>query len=158
MARGFLDSFDKVDERLYIGDYFASLNYAVLVDNNITHILVCGEELSCRYPQEFAYKHLKIKDDSGTSISEYFDEVFIFISRGRKLGGVLVHCAESKSRSASMVLSYLMKSRQIRYKKAFKMLKKIHPLAQPNNGFIRQLIEYERKILVNQSSCFKSIC
>ena len=157
MSAGIFDSFTQVSEKLYIGDYFVSINYQTLIDRNITHILVCGEELNCRYPQEFTYKKLEIQDTSTTSIKEYFQEVYDFISEGMKQGSVLVHCAQAKSRSASMVISYIMKKENMKFKKAFETLKKNHPKASPNPGFVQQLIDYEKEACSKKSSCINSI-
>ena len=56
MALGVSDSSSRISERLYIGEIFTSLNRNDLEHYNITHILVCGQELSCRFPEEFTYK------------------------------------------------------------------------------------------------------
>jgi protein-tyrosine phosphatase len=40
-----------------------------------------------------------------------------------------------KSRSASIVISYLMKKLNIDYEEAFKIVQSQRKLAQPNNGF-----------------------
>ena len=136
-----------------IGDFMNSINYKALIANNITHILVCGEELACRYPEEFTYKKLRIDDTPDTSIREYFQEVYEFINGGIKSGNVLVHCAQAKSRSASMILAYLMKRKNIKFKKALEILKKSHPSANPNSGFAMQLMEYEKEILPKKSDC-----
>ncbi|OMJ82090.1 hypothetical protein SteCoe_17309 [Stentor coeruleus] len=156
MANGYLDNFNQVEKNLYIGDILTSINYKTLTQYNITHILVCGEELSCRYPNEFTYMHIPIRDTPSTSIREYFEEVFMFISKGQRKGSVLVHCAQARSRSASMVLSYLMKSRQVKYKKALEILKKNHPQAEPNPGFRNQLIQYEKEV-AKPSGCMSTL-
>ena len=152
-----LDHFSQVVERLYIGDYFTAMNFKILADHNITHILVCGEELDCRYPEEFTYKHLLISDTCKTPIYGYFDEANKFIEEGIQRGGVLVHCAQGRSRSASFVISFLMKHKEIKYKKAFGMLKKKHPIAQPNPGFISQLLKFEQQLFSNKSRCMNQI-
>lgn len=157
MANDFLDSFNQVGEKLYIGDYFTSINYNALIQKNITHILVCGEELICRYPEEFTYRQFKIQDTSSTSIEQYFEEAYEFINEGKKRGSVLVHCAQARSRSASMVISYIMKKDQVNFKKALETLKKSHPQTSPNPGFIKQLKNYETRIELRKSSCMNSI-
>ncbi|OMJ70753.1 hypothetical protein SteCoe_31202 [Stentor coeruleus] len=156
MANRFFENFSQVEKNLYIGDLLTSIDYNTLLKYNINFILVCGEELSCRYPQDFTYKHLPIKDTPSTPIDQYFDDAFKFISIGLKRGSVLVHCAQARSRSVSIILSYLMKSRQIKYSKALEILKKHHPQAEPNSGFHKQLLQYEREV-VKSSSCMNSI-
>lgn len=157
MIIGFSDDIKKIDENLFIGDYMVSINYNILTQYNISHILVCGEELSCRYPRDFKYKHLMIADTPSTQISDYFQEVYEFIKDGLLNGCVLVHCAQARSRSVSMIISYIMKSKQISFKKAFEMLKKKHPIADPNQGFKKQLVNYEQVLFKKRSSCTDSL-
>ena len=151
------DNFKLVGKNLYIGDFLSSINYNLLTNYNITHILVCAQELSCRYPESFTYLHLKITDLPGTDIRNYFDEAHDFILKGTRKGRVLVHCAEAKSRSVSIVLSYFMKVNRLNFKKAFGVIKKYHPTADPNKGFKKQLILYEKEVSPNESNCINSI-
>ena len=146
------DSIRSISPNLFIGDYLAAINYNILQQFNITHILVCGEELSCRYPNSFTYMHLKIDDSPVQSLKEYFGEAYIFIRRGVQKGRVLVHCAQAISRSVRMVVSYLMKSQNLKFNQAFSFLKKKHPQADPIPAFRKQLLQYEKEILPD-SSC-----
>ena len=134
----------------------ASINCNELLQYNITHILVCGKELCCRYPDRFEYKHILVDDSPSQPISESFDEAYQFILRGVRQGRVLVHCAQAKSRSVTIIISFLMKSQKREFNKVFESLKKKHPQANPNSGFKRQLIEYEKKIGVNEG-CMNNI-
>jgi protein-tyrosine phosphatase len=140
------ESLKIVGKNLYIGDYLSSLNLNVLLQHNITHVLVCGTELSCKFTDRITYKHLKIEDISTYPIKEHFEEAYLFIFKGTQKGRVLVHCAQAISRSVTIVISYFMKAQRLKFQKAFDVLKKRHPQAKPNQGFRKQLIEYEKDI------------
>lgn len=56
--------------------------------------------------------------------------------------GVLVHCASGKSRSASVVIAYLMRYERLPYTEAFRQVKLARPVIAPNTGFTQQLVWY----------------
>ena len=151
------DNLSPVFHNLFIGDYLISINYEALNSKKITHILICAEELSPRYPESFKYKKLLLDDDPNYPIFECFDEAFDFIEQGLKSGVVLVHCAQGRSRSATIVLMYLMRSKRITFKKALSYLKERHKNADPNQGFCNQLKQYQKYLNIGRSSCFNSI-
>lgn len=67
-------------------------------------------------------------------------------------GVVLVHCYLGRSRSATIVLAYLMARRQMRLADALAFLKQIRPQIEPNSGFHRQLQAYEQQLTQQQST------
>jgi protein-tyrosine phosphatase len=50
------------------------------------------------------------------------------------------------SRSSSVVIAFLMKRNQMSLKDAIEYVKERRPIVEPNRGFMRQLIEYERML------------
>lgn len=65
---------------------------------------------------------------------------FDFISQAVKSkNGVLVHCAAGISRSASVIIYYLMRAKGLTYDQAYGRLKRFRPIVQPNPGFEKQL-------------------
>jgi protein-tyrosine phosphatase len=52
---------------------------------------------------------------------------------------IIVHCMAGISRSVSLVLSYLMYKYKMSYEKALATVRKNRPIANPNEGFMRQL-------------------
>merc|ERR1711941_54430 len=57
---------------------------------------------------------------------------------------ILVHCAAGVSRSASIVVAYIMREEQTTYLDAVSSVRKIREIVQPNYGFTRQLDWYGR--------------
>lgn len=52
---------------------------------------------------------INAKDSKEVSLNEHFEPAFAFISKQLDEGNVLVHCQMGKSRSASIVIAFLIK-------------------------------------------------
>ena len=55
-------------------------------------------------------------------------------------------CALGISRSATIVVSYLMKKNNWSLQKAYKYVKDLREVVKPNRSFMRQLMEFDVKI------------
>lgn len=70
------------------------------------------------------YRQVPVLDKSDINISEYFDEVADLIEQTRQTNGkTMVHCVAGVSRSASLVLAYLMKHMNMSLKDAFELVR-----------------------------------
>ncbi|GAB2272025.1 Very-long-chain (3R)-3-hydroxyacyl-CoA dehydratase [Dionaea muscipula] len=136
---------------LFIGGTLAARSVYTLQHLGITHILcLCCNEIGqsdSQYPRLFEYRNFSITDEEDTNISSIFGEACDFIDHVEETGGkVLVHCFEGRSRSATMVLAYLMLRKQMTLLEAWNSLKKVHRRAQPNDGFARMLLDLDKKV------------
>lgn len=67
----------------------------------------------------------------------------IVAEEARRAGGrVLVHCAQGVSRSAAVVIAYLMRTYDMLLNDALALVTACRPCVSPNIGFIYQLTEY----------------
>ncbi len=65
--------------------------------------------------------------------------------KGKEDGyNILVHCARGKSRSASMVIGYLIWKEKISFEEAYYRVKKKRPIIAINHGFEKQLKAFEK--------------
>lgn len=70
------------------------------------------------------YLQVPVLDKSNINISVYFDEVADLIEQIRQTNGkTMVHCVAGVSRSASLVLAYLMKHMKMSLKDAFELVR-----------------------------------
>jgi protein-tyrosine phosphatase len=136
-----------IEGSLFLGSGIDANDRNQMKSKNITHILnVCKEwQTNHKLPYEVKVKHLLLEDVEHQVIHDEFDSSFEFINAAlQEEKRVLVHCAVGKSRSASFVIAYLMKSRGFSLKQAYDHVFERRPIIKPNDGFIRQLMLYEK--------------
>eukprot|EP00026_Physarum_polycephalum_P019871 Phypoly_transcript_22102.p1 GENE.Phypoly_transcript_22102~~Phypoly_transcript_22102.p1 ORF type:complete len:167 (-),score=13.12 Phypoly_transcript_22102:74-574(-) len=132
---------------VFIGSASEAHDRYNLKSKNITHILTVQIGNYPRYPQEFKYKCIDALDSHLQNLREHFESCFTFIEEAiAQGGGVLVHCGAGVSRSATIVIAYLMKTKQWRYAEARLYLENIRPMIEPNDGFVLQLQAYEKEL------------
>ena len=141
------NSIDYVMDNVYIGGEVAATDKQLLNEKKITRIINCAKEIDCKF-QNQGIKYLKfdLNDYELQKIDDCFDKAHEFILQTPKNENILVHCMAGVSRSATIVLSYLIKCHKMNLNDAHKLLKEKRPQINPNSGFIRQLRVYERHL------------
>ncbi|GAA6220899.1 dual specificity protein phosphatase 26-like [Lates japonicus] len=142
---------DEVWPRLYVGDQHSAENVADLYKHRITHILNAAH--SKRRGQPDIYENMRITymgieahDSCGFDMSVNFQAAADFIHRALSRGGkVLVHCHVGVSRSATLVLAYLMLKQNLTLVEAICAVKDNRGVI-PNRGFLRQLIKLDGQL------------
>jgi protein-tyrosine phosphatase len=76
---------------------------------------------------------------------------------GMVRGNVLVHCHAGVSRSATLVIAYLMQEKRLTFDEAFSYASKFRPVIFPNQGFQKQLKEWQRLLQVKRGMNSKSM-
>jgi len=143
LIRSLKTPINKIQEKIFIGSKDAAEDLELLQRNNISHILqvCCGQS---RFTKNFHYKVISICDEECTCIYEYFQESFEFIEEAITYGtGILIHCQGGVSRSATIIIAYLIKKFQMTFEDALHYVQSSRPVVQPNLGFQKQLKEYE---------------
>ncbi|KAM3420774.1 hypothetical protein BST61_g4020 [Cercospora zeina] len=137
---------DKVhgDLELYIGGLFTLRRKDALRASRITHVLsVLRPPLEASWFDDYRHKVVEVDDVDDENLLAHFHDCNTFIQAGLDAGGgVLVHCAMGKSRSATCVCAYLMHKYGLRPDEALAQLRVSRPLCEPNDGFWKQLQLY----------------
>eukprot|EP00753_Platysulcus_tardus_P014053 PLAT4005.1.p1 GENE.PLAT4005.1~~PLAT4005.1.p1 ORF type:complete len:188 (+),score=66.76 PLAT4005.1:265-828(+) len=96
----------------------------------------------------FTYHRLPLDDDEEEDISAVFEDAFQFIDAAleEEETRVLVHCRAGMSRSATIVIAWLMKRDAMSLRDAYLHVKLARPLICPNSAFMRALIALEREL------------
>ena len=114
---------NKIIERLYLGDFNAASDAQFLKQHHITHILNVTTEVQNSFPTEIQYFKIAVEDKTDTDILFHIESTNNFIENARNTGSILVHCVAGVSRSASIVVAYLMWKENMTMNKACRYVK-----------------------------------
>ncbi|GBC01919.1 hypothetical protein RclHR1_04390004 [Rhizophagus clarus] len=146
-----------IKDFLYLSGASTAANGDLLARNKITHIInisPCRNFFESKIPLLQKYPHWKppkylrlyVRDVPGENIEKFFNASvsnrFLY-EANRERGRVLVYCWAGVSRSASLILAYLMNQYEYTYNNAFNYLKRRRSIIEPNWGFCLQLSRYE---------------
>ncbi|XP_073474330.1 dual specificity protein phosphatase 26 [Aquarana catesbeiana] len=145
---------DEVWPKLYLGNQEIAANKGELLQLRITHILNAAHS-RWRGGEEYyrgmniLYMGIDAQDSPIFDMSVHFQAAADFIHRALKeRGKILVHCAVGVSRSATLVLAYLMIYQRMTLVEAINTVKDKRGII-PNRGFLRQLLDLESKLRPN---------
>ena len=142
------DANEILENKLYLGGETSAYRKEKLKELNITNILIVGLYLYKFFPDDFIYKQIEIRDEENEEILQYFIPSILFINQSK--GACLVHCKGGMSRSASIVISYIMFSKKINFDDAYDFVSSKRGIICPNDGFVEQLKEFEEMLeLIN---------
>ncbi|KAL4425354.1 hypothetical protein ABPG75_009370 [Micractinium tetrahymenae] len=141
----------RIAEGLFIGGAGAARNLKALRKRGITAIVNAAPSVPCHFKDcpedEFTYLALPLFDDPDADLAPHIEAANAFISAARARGaGVLVHCYAGQSRSAALVMAFLMASQGLGMMEAWAATRAARPCAQPNAGFLRQLARYSKSL------------
>lgn len=116
--------------------------------HKITHILSIGIKVPPVADVRTSFiECLDLPDAQLTG--EVLDESNRFLEEVAKSGGrVLVHCNAGVSRSAAVVIGYLIVHKRMSYAEAIDLVRLKRPCCRPNDGFVKQLKNLCREIKI----------
>merc|ERR1712226_1378241 len=85
-----------------------------------------------------------LDDSVDSKLLPFLDAAVDFVATATGKGACFVHCKGGKSRSASIVIAYLMKHRGLTFDKAKEVVRHGRPDIQPNAGFEHELRTFEK--------------
>lgn len=135
---------------LHLGDFSSTQDVAYFTKNKISCILTVADCDLVSCPKDIIKNHKIVKalDVPEYKLNAHFKECFQFIHEQRNKGkSVLVHCMAGISRSATIVIGYLMTIYPtMNFETAFNHVRKKRRVVRPNDGFLEQLREYDKQM------------
>ena len=147
IAINLLKPMTQITDSLYLGNIFDAQNIQKILKLGIKKVLsLITEKQLLIYPKEIEHKLICIPDLPKENIIQYFGECLLFIDDNKK---ILVHCAAGASRSATIVIAYIMWKNQLELIEAINYISQLRNI-NPNYGFIRQLKIFDKLLKKNK--------
>lgn len=127
MQASFLTQVAKITDNLYLSSFVGTSEYNIQKYNINCVITVCNEvpKVTLKHVESFKFD---VADKPTESLSKYFDFIADKIHEiSRKKGICLVHCVAGISRSATVVIAYLMKHLKMNLRDAHSFVKSKRP-------------------------------
>ena len=127
----------QITEKIWISPGNVAREKDFLLDNNIGYIINCAEEESTNYPNQIPFTHIPMIDDEDIhamdQITKGAHQIQIALKEDRN---VLVHCKAGISRSATVVLAYLIIYKNMKFNDAYKLVQRERPIIRPNTFYV----------------------
>ncbi|TKS85486.1 Dual specificity protein phosphatase 13 isoform A [Collichthys lucidus] len=150
---------DEVWPNLYLGDMFMSHDKLGLWQLGVTHVLNASHgKLCCKGSDDFygttvKYYGVPANDLPTFDLSPFFYPAAEFIHQALTSGGkVLVHCIMGMSRSATLVLVYLMLRQRLTLRDALRHVIKKRAI-YPNQNFLSLLLKLDERLTFKRRIC-----
>lgn len=99
-----------IDDIIYLGNAYNAADYYYLKNFGITGIVNACNEISNYFEDDFEYFKIDILDINNSSIYKFFDPFITFVENILNNNGkIMIHCYMGSSRSAILVVLYLVK-------------------------------------------------
>ena len=139
-----------IKDNIYLGNACDASYYYRLKNQNIKYIINVTKEIPNYFKNDFDYFNIDINDLNQESFDfNSFENVLNYIydiqkknEKFKKKDCILIHCYMGSSRSATIVLLYLMDKYNFSFEKALYLLKQKRDIINVNTNFINNLKEF----------------
>ena len=155
-----------IEDKLYLGTWQQATADYVIDGMKITHIVNCTTQRNLfenDATRNVSYCQISLNDipSAANRMKNNLGKAIKFIqialdennennknndNSNNNNNKVLVHCQAGISRSSTITIAYLMKTRKMKYNEACQFVRERRELIQPNWGFQQVLREYEKEL------------
>ena len=131
---------------LSLGSFEESFDQALLRDHGITHILNVADECNVSERVNRVYAKHGVPDDcADTDVRTVLSQCRQFIRQAREDDGcVFVHCLEGVSRSACVILAYMVCDLHWDARAALAHIRACRPIVDPFPQYLSQTLAYSQ--------------
>ena len=139
----------QINDFILIGNACNARDYYKLKEQKVGLIVNCTKDIPDYFEDDFDYQRVDVKDVNDADILPHLHRLSDYIEEFRKNNPeekVLVHCFMGSSRSATIVIAYLMKYEKLRRRDALNFCKEKRELVNINTDFFAQLLDFEKTL------------
>jgi protein-tyrosine phosphatase len=149
-----------IDNFLFPANRWQAQCKEVVQHLGITHIVNATLDVDNAFEADgVKYFNAKLPDKPDAKIAQFFDAAYAFIAHAERettAAGrpcrVLVHCTQGVSRSATLVILYVMRAYHWSLAQAFNFTRSGRGVVVPNEGFLHELLREEWRLFHNKCS------
>ena len=132
-----------IDDTIYLGNAYNAADYYYLKKFGITGIVNACNEISNYFEDDFEYFKIDILDINNSSIYKFFDPFITFVENILNNNGkIMIHCYMGSSRSAILVVLYLIKYKSFTMDDSIRFITNKRNRVNINVTYIEELIKY----------------
>lgn len=137
-----MNTINHIIDNIYLTDQFGASNEQQLIQNDIK-VIINMSPVTLRKYERCIYKNYPIDDKETQEIISYINTIIKEIHTIGNNTNILICCQAGASRSASIVIGYLI-NKGYTYQESYNIVLQKRPIICPNRGFCKQLQEYEK--------------
>ena len=134
-----------VIDNILIGNACNSSSYYELQENKVQTIINVTEEIPNYFEGYHDYFKAPIRDTSEDSLQPYFHKILNYIHQQQEKypdNNILIHCYMGSSRSAAIVVLYLVDTHNYQLQDAIQFLKEKRDIVNINVNFVQNLQQF----------------
>ncbi|KAM9005312.1 dual specificity phosphatase 28 isoform 1-T1 [Sarcophilus harrisii] len=132
---------------LLLGPARVAADAELLARERVTFCVNVTRQQPCPRAPGVRTLRVPVFDDPAEDLLTHLEPCCAALEAAARAGGTcLVFCKNGRSRSAAVCTAYLMRHGGLSLERAFQVVKKARPVAEPNPGFWAQLRKYEEAL------------